>query len=168
MLFTYIFSLFSSHISFEADNTHNMLMQSAVQVITKKLYNDDAERTPIMHGVLDRRMVLKNDNSCFYIFVLRETIYKIYCFYLQGVCANGIECATCGKTVHDCVGHFGYIDLVRPVFHVGHFKSIIQILQMICKVIILSNYLLRFITQLLIILINFITFVELCSCSINS
>ncbi|XP_050462135.1 DNA-directed RNA polymerase III subunit RPC1 [Cataglyphis hispanica] len=95
-----------SHITFEADNMHNMLMQSSVQIITKNLYNEDVERTPVMYGMLDRRM---------------------------GISANGVECATCNKTVHDCVGHFGYIDLELPVFHVGHFKSIIQILQMICK-----------------------------------
>ncbi|XP_029660797.1 DNA-directed RNA polymerase III subunit RPC1 isoform X2 [Formica exsecta] len=95
-----------SHISFEADNMHNMLMQSSVPVITKNLYNEDVERTPVMYGMLDRRM---------------------------GISGNSGECSTCSKTVHDCVGHFGHMDLELPVFHVGHFKSIIQILQMICK-----------------------------------
>ncbi|CAL1677654.1 unnamed protein product [Lasius platythorax] len=95
-----------SHISFEADNMHNILMQSSVQVISKDLYNEDVGRTPVNHGVLDRRM---------------------------GVGANGSECTTCSKTLYDCVGHFGYIDLELPIFHVGHFRSIIQILQTICK-----------------------------------
>lgn len=67
MLSTYIFSLSSSHISFEADNMHNMLMQSSVPVITKNLYNEDVERTPVMYGMLDRRMVFKNYNICFYL-----------------------------------------------------------------------------------------------------
>jgi len=31
------------------------------------------------------------------------------------------------------VGHFGYIDLELPVFHVGYFRSIISLLQTICK-----------------------------------
>lgn len=34
----------------------------------------------------------------------------------------------------DCVGHFGYIKLVLPVFHIGFFKHVIGILQIICKV----------------------------------
>lgn len=34
----------------------------------------------------------------------------------------------------DCAGHFGYIKLVLPVFHIGYFKAIISILQEICKV----------------------------------
>lgn len=31
------------------------------------------------------------------------------------------------------MGHFGYLDLALPVFHVGHFRNTIQILQTICK-----------------------------------
>lgn len=126
---------------------HNMLMQSTVQVITKNLYNEDIGRTPLLYGALDRRMVLKNCNN-FYLFLKRQKIYKIRCFCSQGVGSNKSECTTCGKTLQDCVGHFGYIDLILPVFHVGHFRSIIQILQTICKVILLSNCLLRFITIL--------------------
>jgi len=37
--------------------------------------------------------------------------------------------------MNDCVGHFGFIDLEYPVFHVGFFRLIIQTLQCICKVI---------------------------------
>ncbi|KAK6019697.1 RNA polymerase Rpb1, domain 5 [Ostertagia ostertagi] len=33
----------------------------------------------------------------------------------------------------NCVGHFGYVDLAFPVFHVGYFKLIIQVIQCICK-----------------------------------
>ena len=33
----------------------------------------------------------------------------------------------------DCVGHYGYIKLVLPVFHIGFFKHVISILQMVCK-----------------------------------
>ena len=42
-------------------------------------------------------------------------------------------CGTCGKGLNDCVGHFGYIDLELPVFHVGYFKAVITVLQTICK-----------------------------------
>lgn len=42
-------------------------------------------------------------------------------------------CGTCGKGLAECVGHFGYIDLELPVFHVGYFKAVITILQTICK-----------------------------------
>ena len=33
----------------------------------------------------------------------------------------------------DCAGHFGYIQLELPVFHVGFFRHTIVILQCICK-----------------------------------
>ena len=34
----------------------------------------------------------------------------------------------------DCVGHYAYIRLVLPVFHIGYFKMVITMLQDICKV----------------------------------
>lgn len=42
-------------------------------------------------------------------------------------------CGTCGKGLTDCIGHFGYIDLELPVYHVGYFKAVITVLQTICK-----------------------------------
>ena len=53
----------------------------------------------------------------------------------QGISSKNNTCDTCGKGLADCVGHYGYIDLQLPVFHIGYFKIIINILQMICKVI---------------------------------
>lgn len=51
----------------------------------------------------------------------------------QGTNQKDAPCQTCHKNLNECVGHFGYIDLELPVFHVGYFKSIITILQTICK-----------------------------------
>ena len=33
----------------------------------------------------------------------------------------------------DCPGHFGFVKLALPVFHVGYFKHTVSILQCICK-----------------------------------
>lgn len=52
----------------------------------------------------------------------------------QGTAMKDTNCSTCGKPMQDCVGHFGYVDLELPVFHVGYFRLTIQSLQMICKV----------------------------------
>ena len=49
------------------------------------------------------------------------------------------NCETCGKNLVACVGHYGYIDLELPVFHVGYFRRTINILQMICKVMSISS-----------------------------
>ncbi|KAF3423619.1 hypothetical protein E2986_12478 [Frieseomelitta varia] len=95
-----------SHVSFGVDSRHNMERQAHIHVVAKNLYNQDVEHTPVPYGVLDKRM---------------------------GTCNNTTNCASCGKTLSECIGHFGYIDLELPVFHVGYFKCIIGILQTICK-----------------------------------
>ena len=58
----------------------------------------------------------------------------MWIFFLQGTCSKDRICDTCGKGLADCVGHYGYIDLELPVFHVGHFRATVVILQCICKV----------------------------------
>ena len=52
----------------------------------------------------------------------------------KGTSQNDATCETCGKSLADCIGHYGYIDLELPVFHVGYFAGTIAILQTICKV----------------------------------
>mmetsp|Transcript_29477 Transcript_29477/g.44737 ORF Transcript_29477/g.44737 Transcript_29477/m.44737 type:complete len:286 (-) Transcript_29477:3384-4241(-) len=42
-------------------------------------------------------------------------------------------CETCGKGYVECPGHFGFVNLALPVFHIGYFKHVINILQSICK-----------------------------------
>ena len=37
------------------------------------------------------------------------------------------------KKLTDCAGHFGFIHLELPVYHVGYFKHTVTILQCICK-----------------------------------
>ena len=51
----------------------------------------------------------------------------------MGTSSKDQNCSTCGEGLSDCIGHYGYIDLELPVFHVGYFRSIIQVLQCICK-----------------------------------
>lgn len=52
------------------------------------------------------------------------------CFLLiQGTSEKDRPCETCGKNLADCLGHYGYLDLELPCFHVGYFKAIIGILQ---------------------------------------
>ncbi len=51
----------------------------------------------------------------------------------MGTSQKDRNCQTCGEGLAECIGHFGYIDLELPVFHVGYFRSIICILQCICK-----------------------------------
>ncbi|KDR18934.1 DNA-directed RNA polymerase III subunit RPC1 isoform X1 [Zootermopsis nevadensis] len=95
-----------SHVCFGVDSTHQIQQQAHIHVVAKNLYSQDTQRTPVPYGVLDRRM---------------------------GTNQKDADCATCGKGLNDCIGHYGYIDLELPVFHVGYFRSVISVLQTICK-----------------------------------
>ena len=92
-------------------------MLEVFQVVGKNLYNQDAERTPIPYGALDNRMgtsqkvrFLFDSDNCYTVGIIKAH-----------------NCKTCGKGLADCVGHFGYVDLELPVYHVGYFRSIIQV-----------------------------------------
>ncbi|MEM0264597.1 MAG: DNA-directed RNA polymerase subunit A' [Candidatus Methanomethylicia archaeon] len=43
------------------------------------------------------------------------------------------RCATCGNRMGECPGHFGHIELARPVIHVGFAKTIHQLLRATCR-----------------------------------
>jgi DNA-directed RNA polymerase subunit A' len=77
---------------------------SATKIITADTYDDDGY--PIEMGLMDPRL---------------------------GVIEPGLRCKTCGRTVGDCPGHFGHIDLAMPVIHVGFTKIIKNILRSTCK-----------------------------------
>jgi len=50
-----------------------------------------------------------------------------------GVVDPGVRCRTCGGTVGECQGHFGYVELVKPVLHVHFSKLIFNLLRVFCK-----------------------------------
>ncbi|XP_031217576.1 DNA-directed RNA polymerase III subunit RPC1 [Mastomys coucha] len=95
-----------SHICFGMKSPEEMRQQAHIQVVSKNLYSQDNNHAPLLYGVLDHRM---------------------------GTSEKDRPCETCGKNLADCLGHYGYIDLELPCFHVGYFRAVIGILQMICK-----------------------------------
>ena len=50
----------------------------------------------------------------------------------MGIVDKTIFCKTCGSNFTDCCGHFGYIELVKPVFHIGYLETIRKILRCVC------------------------------------
>ncbi|MFH1257308.1 MAG: DNA-directed RNA polymerase subunit A' [Candidatus Micrarchaeota archaeon] len=50
-----------------------------------------------------------------------------------GVIDPGLKCKTCGGRMKSCSGHFGHIELVRPVIHVGFAKMVYQLLKATCS-----------------------------------
>ncbi|NIO20432.1 MAG: DNA-directed RNA polymerase subunit A' [Candidatus Aenigmarchaeota archaeon] len=77
---------------------------ATVRIVTSDLY--DADGYPVDGGVMDPRM---------------------------GVVDPGLRCRTCGGTIGDCPGHFGYLELARPVVHVLYTKYIYQLLKATCS-----------------------------------
>lgn len=57
-----------------------------------------------------------------------STNVSVY-FPPKGTSEKDRPCETCGKNLADCLGHYGYIDLELPCFHVGYFRAVIGILQ---------------------------------------
>ncbi|XP_044766924.1 DNA-directed RNA polymerase III subunit RPC1 [Coccinella septempunctata] len=94
-----------SAIKFCVDSPSDMQMHARLQIFQTNMY-DQGPRTPVPYGVLDRRL---------------------------GSLSNAERCETCGETLTECSGHYGYIDLELPVFHVGYFNHILNILRCICK-----------------------------------
>ncbi|XP_030760113.1 DNA-directed RNA polymerase II subunit RPB1-like [Sitophilus oryzae] len=50
----------------------------------------------------------------------------------QGVIDRQSRCQTCAGNMTDCPGHFGHIELSKPVFHIGYITKIIKILRCVC------------------------------------
>ncbi|RLG18238.1 DNA-directed RNA polymerase subunit A' [Nanoarchaeota archaeon] len=77
---------------------------AVVKISSSELY--DADGYPSEGGLMDPRM---------------------------GVIDPGLRCRTCGGTVKDCPGHFGYIELAYPVIHVEYAPLIYNFLRCTCK-----------------------------------
>ncbi|UYV83040.1 POLR2A [Cordylochernes scorpioides] len=50
----------------------------------------------------------------------------------QGVIDRRSRCQTCAGTMTECPGHFGHIELAKPVFHVGFLTKSIKVLRCVC------------------------------------
>ena len=50
-----------------------------------------------------------------------------------GTIEPGKRCSSCHNRMGECPGHFGHIELQRPVIHIGFNKTIYKILQVICR-----------------------------------
>lgn len=82
-----------------------LIKKMSVAKITKtELY--DQEGYPIEGGLMDPRL---------------------------GVVDPGVRCRTCGGSVGDCQGHFGFLELTRPIVHVHYAKILLIFLKMMCK-----------------------------------
>jgi len=77
---------------------------ASAKVVTPELY--DKEGYPVDGGLMDIRL---------------------------GVIDPGLRCKTCGSKLKECIGHFGYIELARPVVHISFVGIILTLLRCTCK-----------------------------------
>ena len=77
---------------------------AAAKIVTPELY--DKEGYPVDGGLMDIRL---------------------------GVIDPGLRCKTCGSKLKECLGHFGYIELARPIMHIKFNKIILDLLRCTCK-----------------------------------
>ncbi|GBF92585.1 DNA-directed RNA polymerase III subunit [Raphidocelis subcapitata] len=92
-------------ICFGLQTPQDIMKCGVFHVYERSLYKMP-ERAPHPNGVLDKRLGISNKMSI---------------------------CETCHLKLTECAGHFGYIRLELPVFHIGYFKNTLQVLQCICK-----------------------------------
>ncbi len=84
-------------------NPEDLQKMSSVKIITAELY--DKEGYPVDGGLMDIRL---------------------------GVIDPGLRCKTCGGKLKECMGHFGHIELARPVIHVLYADIIQHLLASTC------------------------------------
>ncbi len=82
----------------------NIRKMSVTRIMTADTYDEDG--LPIDSGLMDGRL---------------------------GTVEPGQRCKTCGNRVGECPGHFGHIELSRPIIHVGFAPYIQKILRAICR-----------------------------------
>jgi len=91
-------------ITFGIFSPKQIVAASTAKVVTPELY--DREGYPVDGGLMDLRL---------------------------GVIDPGLRCKTCGQKLKECPGHFGYIELARPVIHIHFVKQILDLLKLTCK-----------------------------------
>ncbi|ANQ10050.1 DNA-directed RNA polymerase subunit [Plasmodium coatneyi] len=110
-------------LQFGIMNKEEIIKCSEVRILNREMYKNNTG-IPYPYGVLDLKLGAHKSNAL---------------------------CETCNRNFMNCSGHFGYIELNYPLFHVGYYKYIIYILYCICKVcshILLTNEKLEFYTNL--------------------
>eukprot|EP01127_Copromyxa_protea_P009398 TRINITY_DN2218_c0_g1_i1.p1 TRINITY_DN2218_c0_g1~~TRINITY_DN2218_c0_g1_i1.p1 ORF type:complete len:1419 (+),score=297.20 TRINITY_DN2218_c0_g1_i1:362-4618(+) len=94
------------HIQFGMLSGTEMRNLSEIRVFNSNPYHPDT-KMPVEYGPLDPRLGVSGK--------------------------DGKKCTTCGKLFAECAGHWGFVELYFPVFHVGFLSKIQNILQMVCK-----------------------------------
>ena len=91
-------------ISFGLLSPKMIKSMASAKIVTPELY--DKEGYPVDGGLMDIRL---------------------------GVIDPGLKCKTCGSKLKECIGHFGYIELARPIIHIKFVPLILTMLRCACR-----------------------------------
>lgn len=91
-------------IDFALLNPDELRSYSVVEVTSSDLYNNNEPR---FGGLFDLRM---------------------------GPCEKNYLCKTCHKDSKECVGHFGHIELAKPVYYIHFLNNVRKVLNCVCNV----------------------------------
>jgi DNA-directed RNA polymerase subunit A' len=91
-------------INFGVMSPQMIKKMSHAKIVTPELY--DKEGFPVDGGLMDVRM---------------------------GVIDPGLTCKTCGLKLKECPGHFGNIEMARPVVHIKFIPVILDLLRLTCR-----------------------------------
>ena len=91
-------------VSFSMISPEQVKKMGVAKIVTPELY--DMGGYPVDGGLMDLRL---------------------------GAIDPGIRCRTCGGKLKECLGHFGYIELARPVMHVKYVPVIELLMRSTCS-----------------------------------
>ncbi len=91
-------------INFGVLSPKMVMKMASAKIVTPELY--DKEGYPVDGGLMDIRL---------------------------GVIDPGLSCKTCGSKLKECIGHFGYIELARPILHIKFVDVIVTLLKCTCR-----------------------------------
>ena len=91
-------------IAFSVLSPKMIKKMASAKIVTPELY--DKEGYPVDGGLMDIRL---------------------------GVIDPGLRCKTCGSKLKECIGHFGYIELARPIIHIKFVNIIMTLLKCSCR-----------------------------------
>lgn len=49
-----------------------------------------------------------------------------------GTIDRKMKCETCTANMAECPGHFGHLELAKPMFHIGFMKTVLSIMRCVC------------------------------------
>ncbi|KAJ2614748.1 DNA-directed RNA polymerase II core subunit rpo21 [Coemansia sp. RSA 1365] len=91
------------YVQFGIFSPEELRSMAVVKIEIPELRDEDGR--PKMMGLLDPRM---------------------------GTIDRNVKCHTCGESMSECPGHFGYIDLAKPVYHIGFINKVKKVLECVC------------------------------------